>query len=648
MAIVAECYDCGKQYRFGDERAGNRLPCKACGGTIDVPGSKRSRTVPPTRSLPPARGSKPVRRRKSSSSGTTPLVIGAVIAGVVIGGGVLVLVAVKMFSGSGDSAAVADGSDAARSSVAPADRNSASELTDAQRAERDALYQANLERQRAANSKTERESLIRRYGADKVVTVVFSDVIGDSLAANKYLNRKVFRAAYQDYEAGQERAKQATEQNKQAAEQQALAQHQQNWGGFGPSMVTYRYQQVRSDVPYPTIVNGGHVGNSYTYHAAPALNPREFAERLGVGNVSSVQGRDIQILALLPTPIPDPDVEELALEYGLSNVYQIDIQGAEGEPDRVQLYLENETTPLGLDGNRLAMAGMKPLGDGAYQFSAGPIPDPHVFASRLTWGSLLSVNTADRIITMQANLPETLPGKAELDAVKQKQKELEDAIRKADWEHRPRPNESELDWAVRVINNSDTYGMEKAYKALAIVTVDEDRREEISEILLSAARTGARGLEHLVPAMINWKTDETEKVILSISKDRHYHKEAEALMKGLADLKTEQTAKMLASALADFHNGDNSVQYLISMGPFAEDAVLDFVRHNDDRTRERVYNVLAEIGGRSSLTAVNRNMREEKNARLKAIAGECSERIRERMKEEEAAGTGSDDAASDE
>ncbi|MEZ6059580.1 MAG: hypothetical protein R3C19_04390 [Planctomycetaceae bacterium] len=637
MPIVAECYDCGKQYRFGDERAGSRLPCKACGGTIDVPGKKRSRQPSTTRALPPAMGSGSRTRTRSTSS-RTPIIIAAVAAGILVGGGGLAMMAVTLFNDADTSNSVAanpagDAGSSDANTITPAD------LTDKEKAEREALYQENLARQRLANSKVERESLARQYGEDKVVTVVFTDVVGDSLAANKYLNRKVFRAAYKDYQAGQERADQQTEQNKKAAEQQALAQHQQNWGGFGPTLVTYRYQRVRSDVPYPSIVTVGRVGNTYTFHAAPALNPREFAERLGVGNVSNVQGREVRIQALLPTPIPDPDVEELALEYGLSNVYKISVQAASGEPDRVQLYLENETTPLGLDGKRLSIAGMKALGSGAYEFSAGPIPDPQVFGERITWGSVQSISAGDRIISVQASLPENLPSKEELDAVKKKQKELDDAIRKADWEHRPRPNESELDWAVRVITNNDSFAAEKAYKALAIMEVDESRREEISELLLSAARTGARGLEHYIPAMVVWKTDETEKVILSISNDRHFHREAEALMKALADLKTEQSAKMLASAVADFHNGDKSVQYLNEMGPFAEDAVLDYIEHRDERTRERVYNVLAVIGGRRSLSAVNKNLRQETNARMKAIAAECSEVIRKRMKEEESGET---------
>ena len=41
MPIAVECSVCGKKYRVGDERAGETIECKDCGGEISVPASKQ-------------------------------------------------------------------------------------------------------------------------------------------------------------------------------------------------------------------------------------------------------------------------------------------------------------------------------------------------------------------------------------------------------------------------------------------------------------------------------------------------------------------------------------------------------------------------------------------------------------------------------
>ena len=85
MPIQIACPDCGKKYRFADERAGETVECKDCGSDIDIPGGRR-------------RGASGSNKRKPQSSG--------VGAGVMIGGGVgavvlLGLVAVLMMKDGG-------------------------------------------------------------------------------------------------------------------------------------------------------------------------------------------------------------------------------------------------------------------------------------------------------------------------------------------------------------------------------------------------------------------------------------------------------------------------------------------------------------------------------------------------------------------
>lgn len=87
MPIQVACSDCGKRYRFPDERAGDTVECKECGSDIEIPGG-RSRSGA-------SRGGK--KKKKSEGSG--------VGAGVLIGGGVgaavLVGVVVVLFMGRG-------------------------------------------------------------------------------------------------------------------------------------------------------------------------------------------------------------------------------------------------------------------------------------------------------------------------------------------------------------------------------------------------------------------------------------------------------------------------------------------------------------------------------------------------------------------
>ena len=64
MPIQVACSECGKRYRFPDERAGDTVECKECGVDIEIPGGR-------------SRGEK--KKKKQASSG--------VGAGVLIGGG---------------------------------------------------------------------------------------------------------------------------------------------------------------------------------------------------------------------------------------------------------------------------------------------------------------------------------------------------------------------------------------------------------------------------------------------------------------------------------------------------------------------------------------------------------------------------------
>ncbi|MDB5345892.1 MAG: hypothetical protein JWP89_4269 [Schlesneria sp.] len=91
MPIQIACPECGKKYRFPDERAGSTVECKDCGGDIDLPGEGRRKTKSRDDEGSPSRPRSRKKGRVSKSSGAP---VGLILAG---GIGGLVVVAVLAF-----------------------------------------------------------------------------------------------------------------------------------------------------------------------------------------------------------------------------------------------------------------------------------------------------------------------------------------------------------------------------------------------------------------------------------------------------------------------------------------------------------------------------------------------------------------------
>lgn len=91
MPIQIACPDCGKRYRFPDDRAGSSVECKECGSDIELPGG-RSRKAKSRDDDAPVRSKSKSRKsgRSKSSGSSTGLLIAA-------GGGGLVILVVLLF-----------------------------------------------------------------------------------------------------------------------------------------------------------------------------------------------------------------------------------------------------------------------------------------------------------------------------------------------------------------------------------------------------------------------------------------------------------------------------------------------------------------------------------------------------------------------
>ncbi|QDU43710.1 hypothetical protein Mal52_21860 [Symmachiella dynata] len=637
MAIVAECFTCGQTYKLSDDKAGRTFRCRGCSATVEVPGI-RSRAAGSSRPRSSSGGGASVDKRV--------LLIGGIVGGFVLLLGIGTIIGMVVSSRNRAEERIAVEGEPGLSDEGIA----AEDLSDEEKAKRQETYQASLKKRRQARGDRDKKALISNFGKEKVATVVINNVVGDTAAANRYLNRKIFRAAYSIYAGAQERASQQTKQNKDAAAQKALQEHKKQWGKAGPGFVRFEYKVIRSDLPYPRVLNMGRQDNTFTFLVGPAINLREFAEQIGVGSVSDVQGREIHIRAQLPTPIPDPDIEELVLQHGDEKVVRVEVHGAEGSPELVQLYLQNQTEALDNGGNKLSLVAMEALGNGRYQFVVAPVENAQVFAESLDWGQPENVDADAGLVTIAAQLPEHLPSRAELRAAEEKlraeerkRQADENAIRSADISGKARPGEAELDWALRVLQEENVSRPEKALKALARMDVDDERREEVAKVLQQTIGKPFFRLKDQIPAILHWKTDDTEQMILQMGGKHHSPDDGAALMQALVELNTPTTARALATALTDFFSGDDSVRYLIKMGPLAEGPVLPYLKHKDARIRRRVYAALIEIGGRKSMGSVRSNVKLEKDPVMKALAEGCDAEIRARVAAaEEAAKAGAE------
>lgn len=642
MAVFTECLKCGETYKFPDEKAGRSFRCRICNSPVEIP-TKRTPARPPRKSWGAAAG--------NSGLNSRVLFLGGIAAGAILllGGGVIVGKWIM--------------SDSRADRLPPANRPAgltasgiaAEDLTEEEVAERHRKYQENLETRRRELGDIQKNSLTASFGQDKVLTVVFTNVVGETEAAHRYLERKVFRAAYDVYSQGQKMASQQTERNKKAAEEKAIRDRKKQLGNIEPLHVWYRYQVVRSEYSYPRVINAGRRDNTFTYHVGPAVNAREFAQKMGVGPVTKVSGREVHINAQLPTPIPDPDVEELVIQYGADKVVHVNISGAEGDPELVQLFFRTELATLREGGRSVKIVSMKPLGDGRYEFWLAPILNIQGFAESIRWGRPESIDADQHTVTIAAALPEHLPTHAELAAAKEEIQAAEDAIkaqqkavRDADWSGTARPGEAELDWAIRVVKEGNAFKIKGALKALAEMDVDEDRQEEVVDVLTGSVGKPFFYLQDLLPAIIHWKTDKTEQFVLSLGGKHMSQADQVALMEALVALNTPSTATALATGITDFFVGDETVGPLIKMGPLAEKPVLQFLKHRDAQVRRRVYSILSEVGGRDSLKHVKSNVKLENDPTMRIQAQNCEQKIRQRVEAAEAAEAGDGEAKPDE
>jgi len=388
----------------------------------------------------------------------------------------------------------------------------------ADNANQNEAYQNRLDESRAQRLHEHQAGFFTKHGKDKSVEVVVTGVNGDPAAASTYLRKKLFKAAYEDYANASSKANEQTQSNQKAAAEAAVAEHKKTWGdGIGPMWVHYRYKVVQSDLPYPSIEAGASGGGTYTFYASPVLDLNAFAKRYDVGQVTNVDSanRKVAIQAVLPTPIPDFDIEEMVIQHGADNVATLIVTNAAGDERAVGAFLGRQAAQLDPKIN-LYVVGPKPISRDSYEMTVAPVGDLQVFSDRIRFGRVTALDPTKRAVTIVAELPDPLPtavlASANGTGRAGETKKLSDW---SDWDKEPLAGETTIDWALRIVKGNG-FHVDRALAELAAMPPDPAEHARVAEVL-NATFTG-QGLhtDRHVDAIVNWKTPEGAQKIADI------------------------------------------------------------------------------------------------------------------------------------
>lgn len=567
-------------------------------------------------------------------------------------------------------------------------------------ADRQAAYDEKLEAERGKRGLSDKTQFEQQYGRDKTATIMITGLTGDAAALDYYINRKLFKAAWPDYDAAAKRAQAQTDANKQAAEQKAVQDHKQQWGDFGSGMIWYRYQPVQCDLPYPTIKKGTRAEGTFVYYVAPVLNLEEFSRRFDIGRVTSIDqgGRSLQLQSLLPDPVPDIDLEELLINHGKDNVAKIVVIGANQEKERVSYFLEKQAVRLH-PSTTLELVGPRMTKVGEFEMSVGPASDLAALAGRIDFGKVAHVDAATRTITVQAALPADLPPRPTPEELHAERMKAWD--KPSDMDTKPHGDEDEVTWALRVLKGRHVFAVEAAHARLKGMKPSDEDKAKIVEALIATLGDSPRLDAHL-ESMRLFQTPEIEKAIIDLlnakskwpsendaiykhlksikfAEENQKHLEEAivnnvpkgphppdqyldlmlahrskavdraligmlddsglshaTVIKAISKLGTTEAAMALIGRLGNFFDKNEARQALVTMGPKAEDAVLKLVDNPSAEVRVVAYGLLTQVGTEKSLTKLKAQQTKDKDRNGKPAAKQAYELLKSRLDDEKA------------
>lgn len=373
-------------------------------------------------------------------------------------------------------------------------------------------------------------------------------------------------------------------------------------------------------------------------------------------------------------PERSASVERMIAQYGEENVVRLVVNVSHQPNQSPQTFLLNKVKePIrGAVGTHIHR-----LDGNNYEVYVGPVSNFHSYSAQLTWLDNKKTDQSNLTISGYAMMPpdsiatdtaqrlaaaaeqrrrdnerrraereeEEARRRAEDErkhqerlAERQKREEeraREDAIRDADRKHQPRPGETTVQWLTRCLDESSF--IYRTFESLSKMQVDEEIRAEISELLVKHYQTNTLNgsdLETIIKCFGKWRTDESDQLLINMMKSEiSRHTKGEHLLPALAQVGTAKAADAMGTGLADSTYGDKTARALISMGEVAEQATLNWRKHEKPEVRFRVYHVLAEIGTRASIDPLKENRTQEKDFDMKRLIRDVLEAIEERHPE---------------
>ncbi len=286
------------------------------------------------------------------------------------------------------------------------------------------------------------ESFVKKFGSGKHVTVTFSNVRDESQETITYLRRRVRRVAAFDYDQDLKRANAETQANHQRGQQAAKAELEARQAAAverakGARFLTqpipftqeFKYNIASTNLPATSVIDGSRRNGRVVFGAWPVIDLSQFVARLGFGSQASIDqvNRTVTIRLDLPSPLPDPDVEDLEVEFGKGTAVVIRITGTVNNQSSTAMeFIAKQVAQATLPGPMGSTSGEKTvnyyrhnvvrsggecsatvfwISDTEYKAVVAPVTDIQQVADRIDFGKSEQIDVTSRTFTVRAQLP---------------------------------------------------------------------------------------------------------------------------------------------------------------------------------------------------------------------------------------------------
>jgi hypothetical protein len=218
----------------------------------------------------------------------------------------------------------------------------------------------------------------------------------------------------------------------------------------------------------------------------------------------------------------------------------------------------------------------------------------------------IRVNEKNVTATIPFTLTYRMKTPAELVEFKKKLEEDRKAAEARLEAEKPKPFQpGEREKLLKDLESGDNERIQTASKRLARVQPVENP-EDISRALCQAFKKSNEQVQaDILRALKLWAAAEAEQTVIEATKSRNFILQHEAVSV-LGQFKTATSAKAAAALL--FRNRMEAANALKAIGPVAEPFVILLLKDRDPMVRNEAANILAEIGGKKSLSLLKEEL----------------------------------------